>query len=197
MFKQIIALFTVALLTALFFIPVTFAATYQIDVAHSQIHFTVPHLVFFKVRGAFIDYVGSVEIDENQKITAASATIKVASINTREAKRDAHLRSADFFDADNHPEMTFVSTRIEYSGEDITAHGKLTIRGVTRDVALKGRYLGQNTDPWGNVRAGFEASTTINRQDYGLSWNKALETGGVVVGDEVVIALEVEAVLQK
>lgn len=197
MLNRIIALFIVVLFTALFLVPGVFAATYQVDAVHSQVHFTVPHLVFFKVRGEFLDYVGSVEVDDNMKITAASATIKVASIDTREAKRDAHLRSADFFDAENHPEITFVTTRIESAGEEITAHGKLTIRGVTREVALKGRFLGQNTDPWGNARAGFEASATINRQDYGLTWNKALETGGVVVGDEVVIALEVEAILQK
>lgn len=193
MFKHIFVL----ILVSLFFAPQSFAATYKVDSVHSQVHFTVPHLMFFKVRGEFTDYVGSVEIDDNQKITAASATIKVASIDTREAKRDNHLRSADFFDADNHPEIKFDTTRIEYAGEEITAHGKLTIRGVTKDVALKGRFLGKNTDPWGNTRAGFEASTTINRQDYGLSYNKVLETGGVVVGDEVVIGLEVEAILQK
>ncbi len=193
MYKRIIAIFVVLLFAAMS----SYAATYQVDAVHSQVHFTVPHLMFFKVRGEFTDYAGTVEVDENQKITAAVATIKVASINTREAKRDAHLRSADFFDADNHPEMKFSSTRVEYKGDEVTVHGKLTIRGVTRDVALKGRYLGQNTDPWGNVRAGFEASTKINRQDYGLTWNKALETGGVVVGDEVEIGVEVEAILKK
>lgn len=193
MLKRTIAVLTVVM----FYATLSFAATYQVDAVHSQIHFTVPHLMFFKVRGEFTDYVGSVEVDEQQKITAATATVKVASINTREAKRDAHLRSADFFDADNHPEINFSTSRIEYSGDEVTAHGKLTIRGVTRDVALKGRYLGQNTDPWGNTRAGFEAATKINRQDYGLTWNKALETGGVVVGDEVEIGLEVEAILKK
>lgn len=171
------------------------AAIYQVDPVHSQVEFTVDHLVVFKVSGAFNEYQGEIEADSATKVLkAANAEIKVASIDTREAKRDAHLRSADFFDAENHPNMTFVSKRIEGQDNDITVYGDLTIRGTTREVALKGSFRGENTDPWGNVRAGFSASTVINRHDYGLSWNKALETGGVVVGDNVTINLEIQGV---
>jgi polyisoprenoid-binding protein YceI len=172
------------------------AAVYKVDPVHSQVQFTVDHLVFFKVSGMFIDYQGELEADSATKsLTSAKATIKVASVDTREKKRDDHLRSADFFDAANHPELTFVSKKVEGNGDAITVHGDLTIRGTTKQVALKGAFRGANTDPWGNVRAGFSASTVINRHDYGLNWNKALETGGFVVGDDVTINLEIEAVL--
>jgi len=171
------------------------AAIYQVDPVHSQVEFTVDHLVVFKVSGFFNEYQGEIEADSASKsLKSANAEIKVASIDTREAKRDAHLRSADFFDAENHPNMTFVSKRIEGQDKDITVYGDLTIRGTTREVALKGSFRGENTDPWGNVRAGFSASTVINRHDYGLSWNKALETGGLVVGDDVTINLEIQGV---
>jgi len=172
-----------------------FAATYQVDPVHSQVEFTVDHLMVFKVSGSFNDYQGEIIADPaTRSIESATAAIKVASIDTRESKRDDHLRSADFFDAENYPTMTFVSKRIEGQGNDITVHGDLTIRGTTREVALRGKYRGENTDPWGNVRAGFSASTLINRHDYGLNWNKALETGGFVVGDEVTINLEIQGV---
>lgn len=171
------------------------AAIYQVDPVHSQVEFTVDHLVVFKVSGSFNEYQGEIEADSATKaLKSANAVIKVASIDTREAKRDAHLRSVDFFDAENHPDMTFVSKRIEGQDNDITVYGDLTIRGTTREVALKGSFRGENTDPWGNVRAGFSASTVINRHDYGLSWNKALETGGLVVGDNVTINLEIQGV---
>jgi len=172
-----------------------FAATYQVDPVHSQVEFTVDHLMVFKVSGSFNDYQGEIIADPaSRSIESATAAIKVASIDTREPKRDDHLRSADFFDAENYPTMTFVSKRIEGQGNDITVHGDLTIRGTTREVALRGKYRGENTDPWGNVRAGFSASTLINRHDYGLNWNKVLETGGFVVGDEVTINLEIQGV---
>lgn len=190
----------IATLSAILFLSAQLAsaATYQIDTVHSQVEFTVDHLVIFKVSGSFNDYQGEIETDSAAKtLKAAKAEIKVASIDTREPKRDDHLRSADFFDAENHPNMTFVSKRVEGHGRDITVYGDLTIRGTTREVALKGSFLGENTDPWGNVRAGFSASTVINRHDYGLSWNKALETGGVVVGDQVTITLEIQGILKK
>lgn len=174
------------------------AATYQVDPVHSQVQFTVDHLVVFKVSGTFAEYEGSIEADAAGKtLKSASAAIKVASLDTREAKRDEHLRSVDFFDAASHPTLTFVSKKVEGSGDNITVHGDLTIRGTTREVVLKGRFRGANTDPWGNVRAGFSASTVINRHDYGLTWNKALEAGGVVVGDEVTINLEIQGILNK
>lgn len=173
------------------------AATYQIDPVHSQVEFTVDHLVVFKVNGAFNEYQGEIEADSASKsLTSTKAEIKIASIDTREPKRDGHLLSADFFDAENHPLMTFTSKRVEGSGDNITVVGDLSIRGTTKEVALKGSFRGENTDPWGNVRAGFSASTVINRHDYGLSWNKALETGGVVVGDDVTIRLEVQGIRQ-
>ncbi len=173
------------------------AATYQIDPVHSQVEFTVDHLVVFKVNGAFNEYQGEIEADSaSMSLTSAKAEIKVASIDTREPKRDGHLLSADFFDAENHPLMTFTSKRVEGSGDNITVVGDLSIRGTTKEVKLKGSFRGENTDPWGNVRAGFSASTVINRHDYGLSWNKALETGGVVVGDDVTIRLEVQGIRQ-
>lgn len=173
------------------------AAVYQVDPVHSQVAFSVDHLVVFKVSGAFKEYQGEIVADSAAKtLKSATAQIKVASIDTREPKRDDHLRSADFFDAEHHPEMTFVSKGIEGNGNNITVKGDLTIRGTTREVSLHGRFLGENTDPWGNVRAGFSASTVINRHDFGLSWNKALETGGFVVGDNVTINLDIQGVLK-
>jgi polyisoprenoid-binding protein YceI len=197
MFKKLFPIFAVF---AAFTLPApaALAATYRVDPVHSQVQFTVDHLVVFKVSGTFDEYEGEIEADASGKtLKSAKALIKVASIDTREAKRDEHLRSADFFDAATHPLMTFVSKRIEGSGGNITVFGDLTIRGTTREVELKGRFRGTNTDPWGNVRAGFSASTVINRHDYGLKWNKALETGGVVVGDEVTINLEIQGILEK
>ena len=171
------------------------AAVYQVDPVHSQVAFTVDHLVVFKVSGSFNDYQGEIEADPATKaLKSTKAKIKIASIDTREPKRDDHLRSADFFDAANHPDMIFVSKKVEGRDKDITVYGDLTIRGTTKEVVLKGSFRGENTDPWGNVRAGFSASTVINRHDYGLSWNKALETGGFVVGDEVTINLEIQGV---
>jgi polyisoprenoid-binding protein YceI len=171
------------------------ADSYKIDPVHSQIHFTVAHLVVFKVRGEFNEFSGEVNANPtDQSLQSAKATIQVASIDTRNEKRNKHLRSADFFDASNHPQMSFQSTRVEGSGDSITVHGNLTIRGNTREVVLTGKFLGAATDPNGNLRAGFEATGKINRHEFGLSWNKALETGGFVVGDDVEIGLEVEAV---
>ena len=179
------------------FAQVASAAVYQIDPVHSQVSFTVKHLVVFKVSGSFNEYSAEIEADPASKsLSSTKAVIKVDSIDTREPKRDAHLLSADFFDAANHPEMTFVSKRVVGSGDDITVYGDLTIRGTTKEVVLKGAFVGENTDPWGNVRAGFSASTRINRHDFGLSWNKALETGGFVVGDDVTINLDIQAIRQ-
>ncbi|MBF0236118.1 MAG: polyisoprenoid-binding protein [SAR324 cluster bacterium] len=174
------------------------AARYDVDPAHSQVHFTIPHLVMFKVRGNFTDMSGQIEVDTTkQTITAVQGTVKSASIDTRESKRDEHLRSPDFFDTAQYPEITFVSKKISGKGSKITVVGDLTIHGVTKSVELKGSYLGANKDPWGNEKTGFEATGKINRKDFGLIWNKALETGGFVVGDEVQIGLEIEAVKQK
>lgn len=189
--------FLLSVAATLLSVQLAAAAVYQVDPVHSQVTFSVKHLVVFKVSGSFNEYSGEIVADPASKsLSSAKAVIKIDSIDTREPKRDAHLLSADFFDGENHPEMTFVSKRVEGAGDDITVYGDLTIRGKTREVALKGNFVGENTDPWGNVRAGFSASTVINRQDYGLSWNKALETGGVVVGDDVTINLDIQAVRQ-
>jgi len=188
--KSLITLFLV-----LFSVTGGFAATYQVDPVHSQVSFTVAHLVMFKVKGTFDKYAGEVVADPSSgTLESVKATIQTASIDTREQKRDDHLRSADFFDVANHPEMTFVSHEISGNGSDITVAGDLTIRGNTKPVVLTGKYLGEIKDAYGKTRAGFEASGKINRQDFGLTWNKALEAGGLVVGDEVEIGLEIQAV---
>lgn len=191
MYKKLFSMLAMLIFVA----QLAFAATYQVDPVHSQVEFSVNHLVVFKVSGSFNDYQGVIEADSGSKVlTSVQADINVASIDTREVKRDSHLLSADFFDAENHPLMTFTSKRVEGSGDNITVIGDLTIRGTTKEVVLKGSFRGENTDPWGNVRAGFSASTVINRHDYGLSWNKALETGGFVVGDNVTINLEIQGI---
>ena len=193
MLKRII---TLAIALA-FSATATFAATYQVDAVHSQVHFKVAHLMISSVRGEFNDYTATIDADPATKtVYAVKATIKTASLDTKDKKRDDHLRSADFFDAANHPEMTFESTRVVGKGNDIVVYGKLTIRGTTKMIELRGKFAGEAKDPWGNTKAGFEAKGMINRQEFGLTWNKALEAGGLVVGDEIEIGLEIEALKQ-
>ena len=169
--------------------------TYTIDKAHSEVTFQVRHLLT-KVRGRFSDFEGTIEYDEQHpEQSSVNATIKAASIDTNESDRDNHLRSADFFDVEKNPALTFTSrsiTRKGTSGFDLT--GDLTIHGVTRPVTFDVSFLGKAKDPWGNERIAFEADVTINRKDYGLNWNAALETGGFLVGDEVKVSLSVQAV---
>lgn len=175
-------------------VQVASAATYTVDVVHSQVHFKVAHLMISSVRGEFSDYTATIEADPSTKaVKSVSATIKTASIDTRNQKRDDHLRSPDFFDAASYPEIKFESTRVVGTGDDIVVYGNLTIRGNTKIIELRGKFSGEVKDPWGNTKAGFEATGEINRQDFGLTWNKTLETGGLVVGDEVEIGLEIEA----
>jgi polyisoprenoid-binding protein YceI len=171
-------------------------STYTLDKAHTTVEFVVRHLMITKVRGRFTAFDGTIELAPGSEVpTAIKTTIDAASIDTREDQRDAHLRSADFFDVEKYPTLTFESTRIEGIPRDFTVEGKLTIHGVTRGVVLTGSFEGHATDPWGGVRAGYSAHGVINRKDFGLTWNAALETGGVVVGDEVKIELNVEALL--
>lgn len=172
--------------------------TWQIDLAHSEINFTVRHMMISKVRGQFESFSGSVNFDEaNPSNTTVEISIDVNSINTKDAQRDAHLRSADFFDVENYPTMTFVSKRVEqHSANSGRLIGDLTIRGVTKEVALDVEYAGQVTSPWGTTNAGFSASGKINRKDWGLVWNVALETGGLLVGEEVQIDIEMELIKQ-
>ena len=173
------------------------ATTYVVDAAHSQIHFSVTHLMFFKVRGTFNEFSGSVDVDPVAKtLSVARATINTATINTRDEKRDEHLRSDDFFDATNHPTISFTSKQVSGSADNIRVVGDITIRGVTKEITLKGSFVGAMTDHMGNERAGFVATGEVNRKDFGLNWNRALETGGVVVGDTVEIGLEIAAVKQ-
>lgn len=172
--------------------------TWQIDSAHSGIHFAVRHLVIARVRGQFGRWTGALTVPDGDFSKATvDVTIDATSIETGVADRDAHLKSPDFFDVASFPELTFRSRRVETKGGDRFALvGDLTIRGTTREVALDVESAGQQKDPWGNVRAGFAARTSIDRKEFGLTWNQALEAGGVMVGDKVEIEIEVEAVRQ-
>jgi polyisoprenoid-binding protein YceI len=170
-------------------------STWDIDTSHSAIHFWVRHLVISKVHGRFAKWAGTVQLDE-QELTRSSVDVRIeaASIDTQVADRDAHLKSADFLDAANHPELAFTSKRIEKHGDGYRVAGDLTIRGTTREVVLDAEFAGLAKDPWGNQRAGFSAKVAIDRRDFGLTWNAALEAGGVLVGEKVEIAIELEAV---
>jgi polyisoprenoid-binding protein YceI len=174
------------------------ATTWKVDPTHSHAEFAVRHLMISTVKGRFAEVSGTLTGDETDPGHASfELTIPVASIDTRESQRDTHLRSADFFDAAMHPEIRFVSTKIEKAANgDFSVTGDLTIRGVTKRITLQVEPGGRVRDPWGNERAGYSASTRINRKDYGLHWNQALETGGVVVGDEVKVSVELEFVKQ-
>ncbi len=169
--------------------------TWNIDSSHSGVHFSVRHMVVSKVRGRFAKYAGTVELDEDLTKARVEVTIEAASIDTGVADRDAHLRSADFFDVATFPSLVFRSTRVErVDGDSFRLVGNLTIRDVTREVVLQATYGGRSKDPWGNERAGFEAKTSLERKDFGLTWNQALELGGVLVGDRVDLEIEVEVV---
>jgi polyisoprenoid-binding protein YceI len=169
--------------------------SWTFDTAHSGIGFAVRHLMISKVRGSFDKWTGTLQYDESDPTsTQIDVRVEAASINTKEDKRDAHLRSPDFFDVESHPELRFKSTLVRQDGDDYVVAGELTIRGVTRAVELTVERLGSGRDPWGGERAGFSAKTSINRKDFGLTWNQALETGGVLVGEKIEITLDVEAV---
>jgi polyisoprenoid-binding protein YceI len=171
-------------------------ATWKLDPAHTQVGFTVRHMMFATVKGQFRDVSGELMVD-GADVTESQVRVTIAagSIDTGVDGRDQHLRSADFFDAANYPELTFESRRIERAVDGaLKVTGELTIHGITREVVLTARETGRGTDPWGQERIGFSAETRIDRRDFGLRWNQALETGGVLVSDEVKITLEVEAV---
>jgi len=174
------------------------AAEYAIDTSHSAIQFKVRHMGISSVTGHFSVFDGTLAFDsEEMKAGSVDVRIDTASIDTDDEKRDEHLRAADFFDVAEYPEMRFESTGVEVRGDELAVSGNLTIRGVTRPVVLEAEFNGRIVDPWGNTRVGFEASTTINRTDFGLTWNKLLETGGLVVGEDVKITLTIEAIEQK
>jgi polyisoprenoid-binding protein YceI len=170
-------------------------ATWSFDTSHSSIGFSVRHLMISKVRGHFDKWEGTFDYDESDPTRSKlSVRIDAASIDTRDEKRDAHLRSPDFFDVEKFPALTFESTGITRDGDDYVVAGDLTIHGITRAVQLNVEGLGRVKDPWGGERVGFSASTSVNRKDFGLVWNVALEAGGVVVGDKIEIGIEIEAV---
>jgi polyisoprenoid-binding protein YceI len=171
---------------------------WEIDSSHSGIHFSVRHMVISKVRGRFTRWTGTLLAEGTDAVqTSVEVAIDASSIDTGVEKRDAHLRSTDFLDIENHAEITFKSKRVERRGRnELKVVGDLTIRGVTREVVLDVEVSGRTTDPWGNERAGFTAKGSVNREDFGLKWNQILETGGVLVGERVDIEIEVEAVRQ-
>lgn len=174
------------------------SGTYTIDPAHTSIGFVARHAMVTKVRGTFNEFEGSVTIDKDEPSRSrVTVTIKADSIDTRNKDRDAHLRSNDFLAMDEYPEITFKSTEIKQTGDDAFAvTGDLTVRGVTRQVTIPLTFEGQATDPFGNVRVGFEGSTSISRKDFGVTWNAALETGGVLVSDKIDLEFEISAIKQ-
>lgn len=170
-----------------------YAGTYNVDKSHSNIGFKVKHMMITNVTGNFEDFSGSFEFDDKSgKITSINGVIKVISINTDNKKRDDHLRGDDFFNAEKYPNITFQATKIE-NGK---AYGKFTMRGVTKDVAFDIEQTGQITDPWGNKRVGLELTGKVNRKDYGVNWNKAIEAGGVVVGEDVKLMVELQGIMK-
>ncbi|WFP16688.1 YceI family protein [Citricoccus muralis] len=172
------------------------AGTWNLDNSHSEVNFIVRHAGISKVRGSFNTVSGTAVVGENFSDAKIDVTIDLASINTRDENRDGHLKSADFFDVENHPHMTFVSTEIkDVDGDEFTLVGDLQILGNTRQVELKGEFGGETVDPFGMTRAGFEAKGEISRKEFGLTWNAALETGGVLVGDKVKIEIDASFVL--
>lgn len=171
---------------------------FDFDLSHSSVAFVARHLVFTKVRGTFGKWGGSLQLDlADLTKSRVSVEIDTTTIDTREEKRDAHLRSADFFDADKFPKMTFTSKRIAKKGDAYELVGDLTIRGVTKEVTLDTTFEGTSKDPWGGDRVAFSAATKIQRKDWGLNWNMALEAGGLLVGETIEIVLDIQAIQQK
>ncbi|WP_328393447.1 YceI family protein [Nocardia sp. NBC_00416] len=174
------------------------SGTYTLDPTHTRIGFVTRHAMVTKVRGSFNEFSGSAYFDgDNPANSSGEVTIQVASIDTRNEDRDKHLRSLDFLGLDEYPAITFRTTAITPTGpEAFDVTGDLTIKGVTRSVTVPFTFEGQANDPFGNIRVGFEGSTTVNRKDFGITWNAALETGGVLVGEKVVLEFEVSAIKQ-
>jgi polyisoprenoid-binding protein YceI len=164
--------------------------TWNVDPSHSEVGFTARHLMVSKVRGQFKDFTAVVTVAQPFEESNVEATVQMASVDTNSADRDVHVKSADFFDVENNPTMTFTSTKVA----DNTLDGLLTIKGITKPVSFDLDFGGVSADPWGGTRAGFEATTEINRKDFDLSWNVAIEGGGVLVGEKVKIALDIELV---
>jgi polyisoprenoid-binding protein YceI len=177
-------------------VPTTLTGTYAIDPTHSRIGFVARHAMVTKVRGSFNEFDGSGYFDaDNPSASHLQLTIQAASIDTRNADRDGHLKSNDFFDMETYPEITFASTAVEQTGDtDYRVTGDLTIKGVTKPVSVDFEYTGSAVDPYDNTRIGLEGTTTVNRKDWGVSWNAALEAGGVLVSENVTLEFEVSAI---
>ena len=200
---MLLRLFTAAMLVPALVLPVTpkpaptTAAVWNIDKNHSSVNFQIRHFVS-KVRGSFSDFKGTITADpENWENAQIDVVINTPSISTSNERRDADLRSSNFFSVDTFPTITFKSTRIERKGDDAKIHGVLTMRGISKDVVLDGQFNGIQKSAQGGDRVGFDATTTINRLDYGVKWNRAAEGGGVMLGDEVKIEINVEAIKAK
>ena len=191
-------MFNAVLATALLTASTAAADTWVVDKNHSNVNFQVRHLVS-KVSGRFTDFKGTVEANPAKPETSSvEFTITSTSIDTNVADRDKHLRSADFLDVEKYPELSFKSTKVVANGKDqFAVAGPLTIHGVTKEVTLPVTFLGSDKDPWGNERAGFETTLTLNRKDYGMVWNKTLDSGGVLLSDEVAITITIEATKKK
>jgi polyisoprenoid-binding protein YceI len=172
------------------------AGTYNIDASHSRVGFSARHAMVTKVRGSFNDYTGSATVADG--VASISIEINVASVDTRSADRDGHLQSPDFFDVANFPKITFASTSVKDSGSDkLSVEGNLTIKDVTKPVTIEFEYTGTATDPFGNARYGFEGAAEINRKDFGLTWNAALETGGILVSENIKLEFEISTIAAK
>lgn len=198
--RNIVPFFLALTLSVCIAVPSALAevATWHLDKDHTTIGFAVKHMVVSKTQGEFLDYSGVVEMDaEAQEFRTIQATIQTQSLFTDHQKRDEHLRSPDFFDAATFPTMTYQMTSYKKTGETYTSVGNLTIKGITKEITLVGTFNGVVQDPWGNTRAGFTAEGTINRQDFGIKFNKLLDNGGVIVGNDVQIKLEVEVIKDK
>lgn len=177
-------------------IPGYLVGTWDIDPVHSDISITAKHFGVSKVRGHFADYSGEIVTGENPLDSKVTATIQATSIDTKNADRDGHIRSGDFLDVENHPTITFVSTGLEADGDDYVLNGELTLHGTTKAVSLALELSGFGPDPYGGQRVGFSAKTKISRKEFGISFNAVLETGSLVVSDNLDVALEIEAVLR-
>ncbi len=196
--RRIVSIVTVSVLAGLPMAAAAETAQWTIDPDHSLIEFRVSHMMVSKTTGRFVDYHGFVTMDAAAKtFTAIEATINAASIDTKQEKRDAHLRNADFLDVSHYPTMIYKMKHYTKQGEQYAFVGDFTLRGVTKEVTLIGSFNGFTQDPWGNTRAGFSAEGTINRKDFGMVWNKTLDNGGLVVGNDVQIRLEIECIKQK
>ncbi|GAA3586911.1 YceI family protein [Klugiella xanthotipulae] len=177
-------------------IPGYKAGTWTIDPTHSEVSFSVRHLAISKVKGKFEKFDATFVTGENPLDSKVTATAEVASVNTNESNRDNHLRTGDFFDAEQFPTMSFVSTGVRQVGEDYTVDGDLTIKGTTKQVSFTLELGGFGTDPYGNYKAGATATAVVKREDFGLTWNAPLETGGFLLGADVTITIDIQAVLQ-